>query len=391
MSQKGFLSIHATYYQMAADFSRIDILTFVLIAAIVVAAAVAFWPLVDVIILALSLAVVVLPLHWWFCRYMRAEFAAALTTTLIFLAVLVAVVFTVAVIYQNSDYLLEIGSTILSWINAAPAGDGALGTIPSGAIAEWLTGLVGNVDAYLADLVSAVPMLVVKIIVFFLALFMFIYKGDDIRLEIMEHLPGRVRRSIHVMTETTVNTLYAIYVVHVATAVITFILAIPFFYFLGFDHILFYAVIAAIFQLIPIIGPSLVMLFLGIYALSIGDYRAVLLIVFIGYPVVCAFPDIYLRPMFMGQRAAIHPILMWIGFFGGLAVMGIIGFVLGPMFIALIISGYKILLEQLHGDDGDDKGGGGSGGGGGELDEPDPPPATATRRPPGPPMPAEPG
>lgn len=368
---------------MAADLSRIDILTFVLIAAIIIAAAVAFWPLVDVIILALSLAVVVLPLHWWFCRYMRAEVAAALTTFVIFLLIFAAIAFTGAVIYQNSDYLAEIVSTILSWINAAPTDPGTFGTVPSGSISEWITALIAKGEAYLTSLVSAAPMLVVKVIVFFLALFMFIYKGDDIRLEIMDHLPGRIRRSVHVMTETTVNTLYAIYIVHVATAVITFILAIPFFYFLGFDHVLFYAVIAAIFQLIPIIGPTLLMLFLGIYALSIGDLRAVLLIIFIGYPVVCAFPDVYLRPLLMGHRAAIHPVLMWIGFFGGLAVMGIIGFVLGPMFIALIISGYHILLQQLHGEDGDEKGGGG-GGGEEDLEEPDPPARTP---PPGPPVP----
>ncbi|MHC1626033.1 MAG: hypothetical protein ACXQTN_01660 [Methanoculleaceae archaeon] len=121
----------------------------------------------------------------------------------------------------------------------------------------------------------------------------------------------------------TPDTMYARYVVHIGTA--------------------------AIFQLIPAIGPTLLMVALVLIALSQGDLRGVALLTGAGYPVVCAFPDLWFRPVMNGQariHPSIHPALMWIGFFGGLAVMGLGGFVLGPLHLALTVACYRIPVGQ---------------------------------------------
>jgi predicted PurR-regulated permease PerM len=333
---------------MASSLPRIDPLTFVLIMGILVAATVAFWPLFDVIILSLSLAVVVLPLHRSLCNMMKEGLAAGFTTLFVMFFFLSTFLFTINVIYQNGEYLAEIVSIIIEWVRSFRLEflDAQL-LIPPAEIAELLKSQVAVFSEYLSGLFRAIPLLIVKLIIFFLSLYMFIYRGDAIKEELMNHLPGKINEATDRMSEMSVNTLYAIYVVHFATSILTFILAVPFFYFLGYGHVLFYAVLAAIFQLIPILGPSFLMVFLAFFALTTGDTKSAALIAFIGYPVVCAFPDIYLRPLMMGKRASINPVLMWIGFFGGLAVMGIVGFVLGPLFIALMVSGYRILIDEL--------------------------------------------
>ncbi|MDT8357381.1 MAG: AI-2E family transporter [Methanomicrobiaceae archaeon] len=331
---------------MTYNLSRIDLFTFILVLGIIIAATVAFWPLFSVFILSSSLAVVVLPIHRSLCRIARPAVAASLTALIVLFVLLAALIFSVEVLYANREYLVQIVSLILDWVRELRL-EVIDSTVPPEQVASWLSDQFGQLGNYIGNIVRTIPFLIVQIIIFFLSLYMFIWRGDEIRTEIMDHLPSRIRSAIDEMTAVTVNTLYAVYVVHVATSVVTFILAVPFFALLGYDHVIFYSLLAAIFQLIPIIGPTLVMVFLGIYAVSIGDLRGLALIALIGYPVVCAFPDLYLRPLFMGQRAAIHPVLMWIGFFGGLAVMGIVGFVLGPLFIALVVSGYKILIREL--------------------------------------------
>jgi predicted PurR-regulated permease PerM len=333
---------------MPPDLSRADTLTLALITLIVIGATIAFWPLLDVVILSFSLAVVIMPLQRTLTRWMSEAVAALVATIIVGVLFFGSVAFTLTVIYENADYLATIVSAIIGAIRMFQVEElTALLPIPPNQIAEWLGTQVTHFSEYIADMVRQLPLLLVKMIIFFLSLYMFVFKGDAIRDELMAHLPRKVRFAVHRMSEMTVNTLYAIYVVHISTSVLTFILALPFFYFLGYDHVVFYSLMAAIFQLIPIIGPSFLMVFLAIYALSIGDVRSMALIALIGYPVVCAFPDIYLRPVMMGMRASIHPVLMWIGFFGGLAVMGIVGFVLGPLFIALIVSGYHIFIDEL--------------------------------------------
>jgi predicted PurR-regulated permease PerM len=335
---------------MSPDLTRLDILTIALVAGIVIAATLSFWPLLGVLILSSSLAVVVLPLQRRLREKMNEELAAALTTTLVFVAFFGTVLFTVLVIYNNADYLSEIISLIVGWIRDAEL-DLIYSelSIPPERVAEWINDQLDRFSEYIGYIIRSLPFLIVQFIVFFLSLFMFILRGDAIRNEFVGHLPDRIVTAIERMSVMVVDTLYAIYVVHIATSVLTFILAVPFFMLLGYDHVIFYSLMAALFQLVPIIGPSFLMVFLAIFALSMGDTRSLALLVVIGYPVVCAFPDIYLRPMMMGKRASIHPVLMWIGFFGGLAVMGLVGFVLGPLFVALVVSGYHIIIDELKG------------------------------------------
>ncbi|NYT06238.1 MAG: AI-2E family transporter [Methanomicrobiales archaeon] len=333
---------------MTATLTRIDILTIVLIAGITVAATLAFWPLMSVIILALSIAVVMMPIHRLLCTRFSGAVSAGLSTMFVGILLFGSLAFMVTIIYQNSTYLSEIVGSIIASIRSYESDLINIPiTIPQEQVAEWLRDQIVSFSDYLSGIIRGIPFLIVQLIIFFLSLYIFILRGDDLRSEVMDHLPSRISRAITRMTEMAVNTLYAIYVVHIATSILTFILAIPFFYLLGYDHVLFYSLMAAIFQLIPIIGPSMLMLFIAIYALSIGDLRSAAFVAFVGYPIVCAFPDVYLRPLMMGKRASISPVLMWIGFFGGLAVMGIVGFVLGPLFVALVVSGYHILIEEL--------------------------------------------
>ncbi|MDN7023344.1 AI-2E family transporter [Methanoculleus sp. FWC-SCC1] len=332
---------------MSPGLSRIDPLVLLFVIVIVAAAAVAFWPLLDVVIVGLSLAVVLLPVHRALSRRLPGAVAAGLVVAAVVLILLLGSGFMAAVLAQNAQYLDHILQTIFDWV-WAPAAEQAIPLpIPPEQIAGWVGEHADTLQAGIAGFAEAAPLFIVKICVFFLTLYIGLLKGDTVRDRLVGHLPTALKRDIGRLSTVTVDTLYAIYVVHVATAVITFFLALPFFYFLGYGHILFYSVMAAVFQLVPIIGPSLVMLFLGAFALSQGDARGALLVALVGYPIVCALPDIYFRPLMMGRRASIHPVIMWIGFFGGLAAMGIVGFILGPLFMALLVAGYGIAVREL--------------------------------------------
>jgi predicted PurR-regulated permease PerM len=125
-------------------------------------------------------------------------------------------------------------------------------------------------------------------------------------------------------------------------------LAIPFFIFLGYGHVLFWATMCGLFQLIPFLGPQIIILFLLIYELLLGDIRAVILTVCVGYPLISGFADFYFRPKMMAKRTAIHPVLMMIGIFGGMMLMGTLGIVFGPLFVALTVSAYSLIINPLY-------------------------------------------
>jgi predicted PurR-regulated permease PerM len=98
---------------------------------------------------------------------------------------------------------------------------------------------------------------------------------------------------------------------------------------------------------IPIFGPLLVMVFLVLFNLATGDITGLIVALVIIYPVVLWIPGSIIRPRLMGKRTSIHKVLMMIGIIGGISIMGIPGLIFGPLFIALLVSSYQILIDQL--------------------------------------------
>ena len=48
----------------------------------------------------------------------------------------------------------------------------------------------------------------------------------------------------------------------------------------------------------------------------------------------------------MGRRLHLNPLIMLVGFFGGVMTMGVVGFVLGPVIIVLFFTGLRIFLAE---------------------------------------------
>lgn len=329
---------------MKSAFADHDKLALLIIGIVLILTLIAFGPIVDIVILAVSLAVVVMPLKTWFNRFMNAQVAAFLVTFIVGCIAVGSLVFSVVIIYENADYLTQIITEIyyaLIGMQLIPQGSA---TSPPVDVAGILNSQMDTLQSGFFSVLSGFTAAIFNTIIFFLTLFVFIYFGEGIWRDLLSGVPDALKSFVSHMTEISSNTLYSIYIVHIATSVITFLLAIPFFYVLGYGHIVFWSLIVALFQLIPIVGPTLIMIFLGIFALATGDYRAAALIAIIGYPVVCAVPDLFFRPIMMGKRTSIHPAIMWIGFFGGLWILGIVGFVIGPLVLALLVAGGRELI-----------------------------------------------
>jgi predicted PurR-regulated permease PerM len=149
------------------------------------------------------------------------------------------------------------------------------------------------------------------------------------------------------MAEISANTIYALIIVQISAALIAFLLAIPFFFLLGVNDPLLFATLIGIGMLIPLIGAQIVILFFTFYFISIGNTWNAVITLLVGYPLLSGWIDFYYRPVMMGKRVAIPPVMMMIGIFAGVPFMGIVGFIIGPVLVALAVTGYKILAELV--------------------------------------------
>jgi predicted PurR-regulated permease PerM len=326
---------------------RNDQFPFILMVVLGLVAIVLFWSIMDMVLLGASLAIVLLPLHDRISRHTHPLVSAILVTAGVIAGCGLLLWLTLSIFTSNTAVLTEMFSTIGSWVNASASNPVAFG-IPlnkAGVTSLLNTGNTLFVN-YQATLIDNLTLIAVKAFIFFLTLTVLLIHGEEIKQRIMDRLPPGLCGYVNRLTSVTVDTLYAIYVVQVAIAVLTFFIAIPVFYLLGYGHILFYSFFAAFCELVPVLGSSVAFLLIGAYALALGDTRGVLILFLLGYIVVSCIPEISIRPVLVGRRVKINPVIMFVGIIGGLLTMGLAGFVLGPVLVVLLITSYRMHIQD---------------------------------------------
>ncbi|HDR72638.1 MAG TPA: AI-2E family transporter [Methanoculleus sp.] len=332
---------------MTPERRRADTRSLIIVGAIFFIILIMTVPLLTAFILSLSLAVVVMPLQ----RRLRDQlppWAAATITTLLTSAVIAGLFLAkVSLIAGNLDLLFEILRAIIAGIRNVQIDLEAIPLAPE-EIAERAAALVRFIESGVSGFALGLPFLLFQLFLMVLAFYLFMLLGDRIWDDLVCRLPHRTRRSASKLATITVDTLYAVYVVNLEVAIITFFLSIPVFYVLGYGNILFFSALSGLFQLVPFLGPQILILILAIYALAIGDPRGAVIIVVLGYPLISGLADFYFRPQMMAGRVAINAVLMMIGIFGGLALLGVVGIILGPLLVTLAVAAYHILLEEIE-------------------------------------------
>ena len=99
-------------------------------------------------------------------------------------------------------------------------------------------------------------------------------------------------------------------------------------------------------SLIPIVGTMLVWLPASIYLIATGHVWKGIILILWGTAVVGTIDNI-IRPLVIGRRVELHPLLLLFSLLGGLQVFGFIGIFVGPVVISVIAALINILREQL--------------------------------------------
>ncbi len=316
-----------------------------LIGAVFVVAIIAFWPLMTVIVWAIALAVALIPLHQRLSRRVKPSLSALFITLGVLLAIMLFVSAATIVIYNEIDYTGTLVSTLVKGFDNT--GFAAfLPTFTTAQLSNMPQTLIQMLLDTLLSLTENPALLLLQVIILFLSLFMLIYDGEQIWFSLTRNLSPKLSAAVERMSKIAGNTIYSLIVIQISAAFLSFLLAIPFFSLLGYGHVLLFATMIGFAMLIPLIGAQLFLLMFTLYMLALGDTRSALITMFIGYPLLSGWIDFYYRPVMMRQEVAVHPVFMIIGIFAGVPFMGIVGFILGPVLIALAVTGYEIYAEQ---------------------------------------------
>ena len=120
------------------------------------------------------------------------------------------------------------------------------------------------------------------------------------------------------------------------------------FWIVGMPSVVLFAVLMAIFALLPAIGPAIVWLPVAVYLLATGAIWQGLVVIGSGVFVI-GLADNLLRPMLVGRDTGIPDWIVLVTTLGGIATIGLSGIVLGPLLAGLFLAGWRILREDRGG------------------------------------------
>lgn len=115
------------------------------------------------------------------------------------------------------------------------------------------------------------------------------------------------------------------------------------FWFLGVSGALLWAVLMAFLSLLPAVGAGLVWLPVAVYLLMTGALWQSVALTAYGVLVI-GLVDNLLRPLLVGKDTRMPDYVVMISTLGGMAVLGINGFVLGPTIAAMFIAVWHIYI-----------------------------------------------
>ncbi len=107
-----------------------------------------------------------------------------------------------------------------------------------------------------------------------------------------------------------------------------------------------WTVIMVVLGIIPAVGSSLVIFPVAIIMLLLGNIWQAVFLIIVG--IIVSWVDNLLRPKLVGNDTQMHGLAVFFATLGGLKLFGFIGFIVGPIIMALMLAMWKIYAQEFR-------------------------------------------
>ncbi|MDP1695499.1 MAG: AI-2E family transporter [archaeon] len=113
----------------------------------------------------------------------------------------------------------------------------------------------------------------------------------------------------------------------------------------GIDNALALTIMAIFFSMVPLIGPAVVWVPVNIYLIGAAS-PTIALIYFLYNLLIVATIDNVMKSYIIASKSDLSPAIVTIGIIGGIFMFGILGILLGPLFLAYLITFVRAYKEK---------------------------------------------
>ena len=210
-------------------------------------------------------------------------------------------------------------------------------------------------------ILSSLPGQIFNLIIMLFLMFFFLIDGKKVVKTVKGLLPMHIKHERYIMNRLKATTHAVVFGQIIVAAIQGFLGGIGFLI-VGLPNPILWGTLMGFMALIPMIGTAVIWVPAGIYmvlqGLNSGEFigwigpehsvlAGIILLVY-GVLIVSSIDNV-LRPMIIGERAKLHPALVFLGVLGGLQIFGILGIVLGPIVLGVLATFIDIYeLEKAN-------------------------------------------
>lgn len=204
--------------------------------------------------------------------------------------------------------------------------------------------ITNSFSEQIVDFVYSVPKRLFDMLLIFFMTFFMLMDGKDFLKNLERALPLKkkdktiILKKMHSMTHAIIHGFFLMAIVEGILGMIVFAIA-------GIESYIFWGLVIGFFALIPLIGPTIIYIPALLFQVLQGDVYASIVLLLGGG--IISFIDTFIKPKMIGDKSAVHPILMIIGLVGGIKLLGVIGFIFGPLILTLLMTFFN-MYQKLN-------------------------------------------
>jgi len=223
-------------------------------------------------------------------------------------------------------------------------------------ITEFLHVALNKGTTYLVErssnFISKIPGRVLHLFIFMIVLYYTLKDGKFVIEKFKNAVPLRSLHQTQIFKKID-DMIYSIVYGNVIVSIIQGAIATLGYFVFGLTSPIVWGIITAFFALIPMGGTALVWVPASLYLILNGIiYGTNDLGKGIGLAIysvlVVSTIDNFIKPHVIGERANLHPALVVLGVFGGIAVFGMLGVFLGPIILGLFVTFIDIYKDERN-------------------------------------------
>jgi len=332
-----------------ANFNVLYFMALLLLAG--AAVAVLFVPFATAALIAAVLAALLHPMHRWLAEKVRlGRVWASFVSCLIVFFLIVIPVITVAALTINEArgaiaYLAEHPEITESGITYVREISAQLPFLDEGSLASAIRSGGSVAIDLLQKTYAGVSQFFFWLFIFFFSLFYFFIDGERIVKKFMRLSPLKDDQERELMREF-VSISRATLKGTVVIGIIQGTLGGLLFAALGVPSPVTWGVVMILLSIIPVLGSGLVWTPVGVAMLFSGQVWQGAVILGFGFGVISTIDNI-LRPKLVERDSQMHPLLVLFATLGGIFLFGIIGFIIGPIIVAMFLALLRIYEREF--------------------------------------------